>query len=454
VTLFCPSVYEEGRGFALAVSHGIVLASVAGLFVLVWKFNSKKHLFPIRERAPRVAVVQSLTYLILMTLLYLIEIGLALGLFDWKGESYEEVKPWRKVMKGVYLSVRINIYNIFLLRYALLRQHRCALLRLERLEDSRHTPEPANSRRIFRVCLWPGAEDALHGKKLHLRRDSAHQLIMVWLPLCSVAFYFDTDSLVTGYSSLDWYTQGMNNNLSSMWLGICSGATLHIFEVIVMFFGFYVHRHFPAEFSLSKEILLNLLMGWVVDWVTSLSNALSPLDNENPCILDTLTVSAVLDLTRCFTFVTIIYIITIKSFAPFPLPFTWVFRDFTKFIFEPQCVSVFVHYLRAKEPNKLELMNKVMKLYVTEFDKERESNASNSSDSSKKLSHYANANTIFMSGFSPVASPTLAPETNRQLFLDALVKLEPSFNNYKKTRSAQTLIARLKEFEEITEKSS
>lgn len=233
-------------------------------------------------------------------------------------------------------------------------------------------------------------------------------------------------------------------------MGICGGSTLHIFEVVVMFFGFYVHRHFPAEFSLSKEILLNLLMGWTVDWVTTLSNALSPMDNENPCIMHTLTISAVIDLMRCFTFVTIIYIITIKSFAPFPLPFTWVFRDFTKFIFEPQCVSVFLRYLKAKEPNKLELMNKVMKLYVTEFDKERESNAS---DSSKKLSHYANANTIFMSGFSPVASPTVASENNRQLFLDALSKLEPSFTNYKKTRSAQTLYARLKEFEEITEKT-
>lgn len=279
----------------------------------------------------------------------------------------------------------------------------------------------------------------------------AHQLIMIWLPLCSFALYFDSDSFVTGYSSLDWYAEGMNDNLSNFWLGLCSGASLHIFEVIVMFFGFYVHRNFPAEFSLSKEILLNLLMGWAVNWVTSLSNALSPMDNENPCILGTLTISAVLDLMRCFTFVTIIYIITIKSFAPFPLPFTWVFRDFTKFIFEPQCVSVFLRYLKAKEPNKLELMNKVMKLYVSEFDKERESNAS---DSSKKLSQYANANTIFMSGFSPVASPTYGAENNRQLFLDALSKLEPSFSNYKKTRSAQTLYARLKAFEEITEKSS
>lgn len=102
--------------FELAVSHSVILTSIVGCFVLVWKFNSKKHLFPIRERAPRVAVVQSLTYLFLMTLLYLIEIGLAFGLFEWKGTTFREVRPWRKAMKSVYLSVRINIYNIFLVR--------------------------------------------------------------------------------------------------------------------------------------------------------------------------------------------------------------------------------------------------------------------------------------------------------------------------------------------------
>ena len=149
VTLFCPSVYGEGRSLALAVSHAIILGSVVGCFVLVWKFNAKKHLFPIRERAPRVAVVQSLTYLFLMTLLYLIEIGLSAGVFEWKGQSYGEVKPWRKAMKSVYLTVRINIYNIFLLRYSRLMQDRSAVLRVERIEENCRGREPACQGRIF-----------------------------------------------------------------------------------------------------------------------------------------------------------------------------------------------------------------------------------------------------------------------------------------------------------------
>ena len=147
---------------ALAVSHLFILTSIVGCFVLVWKFNSKKHLFPIRERAPRVAVVQSLTYLFLMTMLYLIEIGLALGLFDWKGASFREVRPWRKAMKSVYLSVRINIYNIFLVRYRLLSQHLRAVLRVERNEESRCRCQQNRGRRVSGGCLPLVQEDALH----------------------------------------------------------------------------------------------------------------------------------------------------------------------------------------------------------------------------------------------------------------------------------------------------
>ena len=44
---------------------------------------------------------------------------------------------------------------------------------------------------------------------------------------------------------------------------------------------------------------------------------------------------------------------TRKCWAFFPLPFTWILKDFSKFIFEPLCVEVFKEYLEKKEPESI-----------------------------------------------------------------------------------------------------
>ena len=261
--------------------------------------------------------------------------------------------------------------------------------------------------------------------------------------------FLDSNALYTGYSSMDWFHNSSSAGITGdLWLASCSTSSLHIFEVIVMFFGYYIHRHFPAEFSLSTELMLNLVLGWVIDWITNMTFALSPQGNENPCILGTLTIVAVLDLMRCFSFVLIIYIITMTSFKPFPLPFSWVFNDFTKFLFEPQCVRVFHKYLVKMEPNKVELMNKLMKIFLSDFVKNRESDAS---AELKKNQTISNTNTI---NFSYLGKTSEVFDNTRLIYLDAIAKLEPSFKQFKKTRSAQTLYESLKEFEEITERAS
>ena len=65
-------------------------------------------------------------------------------------------------------------------------------------------------------------------------------------------------------------------------------------------------------------------------------------------------------------FVSLMYC-TRKCYGLFPLPFTWIFRDFSKFIFEPLCLSVFRNYLYKVERDKCRYLDSIMQLYIKSF---------------------------------------------------------------------------------------
>lgn len=215
-----------------------------------------------------------------------------------------------------------------------------------------------------------------------------------------------------------------------------------------MFWSFYIHRHFPDEFSLSWEIFVNLVVGWLIDTFINVTNLrLSESKRQTDFCFFVVKLDAATDMFRCLTFVVIIYAITMRSFCYFPLPFTWVFKDFTKFLFEPTCVQIFMRYISEKHPERLDTLRRLMKLYSIEFDLERASNASN-----LKSTVIVGINTIFSSTMSP-ANPSVH-NSSRNQFLECVSALEPCFNEYKKTLSAHRLFMKLKEFEEITEHAS
>lgn len=118
ITLFCSEVYNEDNWFRLIVAHLVILSSLVIGMCMLFRFNRKKHYFPIRERAPSVAILQCFTYLFLIFLLYIVENGLHFKLIEWKTthENSSDIEIGRRLMKSVYLSIRINIYIIFLIR--------------------------------------------------------------------------------------------------------------------------------------------------------------------------------------------------------------------------------------------------------------------------------------------------------------------------------------------------
>lgn len=68
------------------------------------------------------------------------------------------------------------------------------------------------------------------------------------------------------------------------------------------------------------------------------------------CVLWTYNLLSIGEVVRSCSFVISLYVLTRKSTEYFPFPFSWVFVDLTKFIFEPMCLQIFTKYLDKKEP--------------------------------------------------------------------------------------------------------
>ena len=274
-------------------------------------------------------------------------------------------------------------------------------------------------------------------------------MICLWLPLCFSVFVIAELPIFTGYSSLDWY----DNKPSKLASLMISNSNLHALECGIMFFSYYIHRIFPKEFSLSRELLMNLIAGWITNSLIDISNSFPTDDNTPRCLFNMINSNFCIDIMRCSLFIIIIYITTISSFSYFPLPYTWVFEDFSKFLFEPKCVRVFLNYIKAKEKDKLTTMKKIMTLYVSEFDKQRLSTMSknnssgNNSPTRIKLTVDLKSPSLFQSA----ARTDSIDVASRVQFLEYIQQMEPSFKRFRKTRSFVALFTRLKNFEDITE---
>ena len=70
------------------------------------------------------------------------------------------------------------------------------------------------------------------------------------------------------------------------------------------------------------------------------------------------------DMLRAIIFVFFLYWYTRQSPDEFPLPFTWIFKDLSKFIFELVCVQVFRKYLEQKEGGQIEFLEEIMQIYL------------------------------------------------------------------------------------------
>lgn len=101
-------------------AHFLVVLLIIVLLFLLCKFIAKRKYFPVRERAPTIAIAQCIINLLQILTIYVLEIGLEfqdyLTFFDWDRDSSKDIPMARYVFKCMYLTLRLNIYFVFLLR--------------------------------------------------------------------------------------------------------------------------------------------------------------------------------------------------------------------------------------------------------------------------------------------------------------------------------------------------
>lgn len=185
-------------------------------------------------------------------------------------------------------------------------------------------------------------------------------------------------------------------------------------------------------------------MNYVLNWYNELlvnqdifSNFTKDPNDKVTCILGIITLNGFGDILRALAYLGSLIYCTRKCYGLFPLPFTWIFRDLSKFIFEPLCVKVFREYLNEKEQGKSEYLENIMRIYLRSF-KDGESRSNDDPGPSE-----SGVGTYLM-------KPT--ESSSKQQFLEYINRLQPSFERFKKTVAYRALYKKVKEFEQISER--
>lgn len=110
-------------------------------------------------------------------------------------------------------------------------------------------------------------------------------------------------------------------------------------------------RNHPKEFLIKQEILFSIICSFCLNVISENTYNNVGLGNQKyNCVLGLMTIPYVLNLLKAVLFIGFLALIARQSTFYFPYPFMWIFRDFSKFIFEPYCIRVFEGYLTNREP--------------------------------------------------------------------------------------------------------
>lgn len=170
--------------------------------------------------------------------------------------------------------------------------------------------------------------------------------------------YFLSDYYLTDNFALDWYSPKAKEIY-----GFTSFTFIRIAENFILIMCSYVHRYlrlsrnYPEELNISQEINSVLLVNYLLSVYFEVINnenlnsmfSSSTHSLKNTCFLGLFNMLSVGEMFRTCAFIVSLFMLTYKSSVVFPLPFMWVFKDLSKFIFEPICLKIFMDYLEAKD---------------------------------------------------------------------------------------------------------
>lgn len=180
-TVFCKSNgHSESWELRVIVSLLVVILALPFMMLNIWKFSKKIQLFPLKARAPRLALVQMI-YLVLLNLIPLCVEGLVAIDIHWDQPDKKYIS--RSILKALYFLIRSSVMLLYVQRTLLVYAN--WKVPLEQLYN----------------LFW-----RIFGNETRSIMVSInHQAFASIQVLLLIVFTAASDNIVTGFSSLDIY---------------------------------------------------------------------------------------------------------------------------------------------------------------------------------------------------------------------------------------------------------
>lgn len=111
--LICGKAYDKGHLPQLIIAQAIVIISLLLCLFWIYKFIKRMNHFPVKERAPILAMYQSFCFVGIIFIPYLSEYFIDFWEYV---EKEADIPISRKIFKALYFTVRASCYLIFIPR--------------------------------------------------------------------------------------------------------------------------------------------------------------------------------------------------------------------------------------------------------------------------------------------------------------------------------------------------
>jgi len=110
MTMICTNKNGEYDTHTLVIGHLIITLTILLTVGFVVFFSQKLQFFLIKERAPKIALAQTIIFLLTLLIPYVVEISNYIG-YSWRDKSLRRI-----LFTSLYITCRQLAYTTFILR--------------------------------------------------------------------------------------------------------------------------------------------------------------------------------------------------------------------------------------------------------------------------------------------------------------------------------------------------
>ena len=325
--IFCKGYYEKKWTFSIISVYLLMLMLMSFNVYSIYTIYIRRRKFPFRQRAPLLALLHTVCYLLVIAVPYLAELLKAFRIVDWG--SYNETDPdfsvpmSRRLLKFVLAYARISI------------------------------PHMAAYRILVVWCMWKQF-DMRQSKWfwfIHILGNEKKALIIG----ITAYLLFDIGTrfgeiFIFNIPGLDWYKPSLK-----LWYQLFPYTLVRMSEGYFAFWGMYLVRNFPDDLKIQKEYLMINFVNFTIDWFYELKRKFDPSPGEDSlidCFFFDIKTEYFGDLVRSMLFSLILaYACSVQKVDKVP-PERMAYLN--EFCFDIQCLETFRSYLRKVSPSELE----------------------------------------------------------------------------------------------------